>query len=235
MFGLPFEQIAARMILALLAGLIIGFEREHNNRPAGMKTHILVCMGASLISILQLEIANRSIALVLENEVLASVVKSDVGRLGAQVISGIGFLGAGTIMHNHGSVRGLTTAATLWISACLGLTIGMGFYKISLMCIFLIMVVLVVLRFAQKSHEKRKYIKELLISFTNKKETMAWLNDYFIVQGISIKCIDLTDQIDNVYHCMYRFCLPRSIHLDTIISEISLADNIKKVSEEIKE
>lgn len=101
-----------KLLFAMLVGGIIGFERQSNNRPAGLKTHILVTLGSTLIMILSLE----------------GFESGDPARLAAQVVSGVGFLGAGTILVRGKSVYGLTTAASLWISACMGLAIGLGFF-----------------------------------------------------------------------------------------------------------
>lgn len=108
-----------KLVLAIVLSGIIGFERENRNRPAGLRTHVLVCVGATVVQITSLEFYNQ---------VLGSY-SSDTFRLGAQVISGIGFLGAGTIIKEGNSIKGLTTAASLWAVACIGLTAGTGLYK----------------------------------------------------------------------------------------------------------
>lgn len=116
--GLNIVSIGFRMLLALVLGGILGFERERKNRPAGFRTYMLVCVGAALVMI-----TNQYIY---EN---FNASNSDPARLGAQVISGIGFLGAGTIIvTKRNQIKGLTTAAGLWAAACLGLTVGIGFY-----------------------------------------------------------------------------------------------------------
>lgn len=105
-----------RTILALVLGGVVGMEREKKGRPAGLRTYMLVCVGASLVMMTNQYMAARYPAI-------------DVSRMAAQVISGIGFLGAGTIIITRkNQVRGLTTAAGLWAVACLGLAIGIGFY-----------------------------------------------------------------------------------------------------------
>jgi len=110
-------SVTLRLSLAMIFGGIVGFERGSKRRAAGLRTHMLVCVGSALVMITSKYIAfNLPFA-------------SDPARLGAQVISGIGFLGAGTILvTSYNQVRGLTTAAGLWASACLGLAIGVGFY-----------------------------------------------------------------------------------------------------------
>lgn len=105
-----------RLSLALVCGGILGLERGRKKRPAGFRTYMLVCLGAALVML-----TNEFI-----NEKYGGV---DVSRMGAQVINGIGFLGAGTIIFTgHNKVKGLTTAAGLWASACIGLSVGIGFY-----------------------------------------------------------------------------------------------------------
>ena len=105
-------QVVLRILLAICFGALIGMEREHAHRPAGLRTHILVCVGACLV-MLTSEFTY--------NEYHQFSPNMDINRLGAQVISGIGFLGAGTIIRNGSSVKGLTTAASVWAVACIGL------------------------------------------------------------------------------------------------------------------
>ena len=104
-----------RTILALICAGVIGFERDAHGSAAGLRTHILVCFGAMI------DMSTGVFA--------ATHFSGDASRIGAQVVSGIGFLGAGTIMVNRGHIKGLTTAAGLWASACIGLAIGTGFYE----------------------------------------------------------------------------------------------------------
>ena len=142
-----------RLVLAVIVGAIIGFEREKKNKPAGFITHTMVCMGACMVSIMQMMIFHEMINLVRQDPSLKEVIKIDTGRIIAQVISGVGFLGAGTIIQNKDKVSGITTAATLWVSACIGLIIGLGFYYIALVSSFLAIFVLVIM-----TKFERKYI-----------------------------------------------------------------------------
>ena len=110
-------SILIRILLALLIGGIVGIERGRKNRPAGFRTYILVCLGSALV-------------MMTNQYVYQTYQLGDPVRLGAQVISGIGFLGAGTIMMTRkNQIKGLTTAAGLWTAACCGLAIGIGFYE----------------------------------------------------------------------------------------------------------
>lgn len=151
-----------RLVLAVVVGAIIGFEREKRNKPAGFITHIMVCMGACVVSIMQLMIFDNMIDLVKQDPSLKEVIKIDTGRIIAQVISGIGFLGAGTIIQNKDKVSGITTAATLWVSACIGLIIGLGFYIIALVSSFFAIFILVIMtNFERKYINKNEKVKML--------------------------------------------------------------------------
>ena len=104
-----------RTLMAIICAGVIGFERDAHGSAAGLRTHILVCLGAMIA---------------MSTGVFAAThFSGDASRIGAQVVSGIGFIGAGTIMVNRGHIKGLTTAAGLWTSACIGLAIGTGFYE----------------------------------------------------------------------------------------------------------
>lgn len=231
-------EILIRLGLAIIIGFVVGLERERNHRPAGIKTHILVCMGATVISLIQIEMVADVIAKVASNPDLADVLKTDYGRLGAQVISGIGFLGAGTIMRTRGSIKGLTTAATLWLVACVGLGIGMGYYKISIIAIALVMIILTILKYFQEKIEHRGKLKNLDIVFKNKKETMAFIFDYFITRNISVKNIEFVEESDEfalnskvVFRCNYSIVLPASLDFQSVINELCMEDNIIKINE----
>ena len=117
-------DIGLRMMLAMLIGAVIGTEREYTRRPAGMRTHMLVALGACAV---------MTTSQMIFWQYRPYGATPDPARLSAQVITGLGFLGAGTIMREGPSVKGLTTAAGLWASACMGLAIGAGFYE----CMFL--------------------------------------------------------------------------------------------------
>ena len=129
-------SIIIRLTLATICGGILGAERGRKKRPAGFRTHILVCIGAAMIMI--------------TSQYMSDILgmTGDASRMGAQVISGIGFLGAGTIMVvGKNEVKGLTTAAGLWACACMGLAVGIGFYEGAILsCIFLYAVVTVLHR-----------------------------------------------------------------------------------------
>ena len=121
--------VLVRLILAMLFGGFIGLERERKRRPAGFRTYMLVCLGSALTMLLS-QYENFMVMNAWHETAVEVGLRTDVSRFGAQVINGIGFLGAGTIIvTGKQEVKGLTTAAGLWASACMGLAIGAGFYE----------------------------------------------------------------------------------------------------------
>lgn len=142
---MDYLEITKRLLLAIILSGMIGFDREYKNRPAGVRTHILVAVGACVVALIQEQIALETVEYIKENPGLSGSINLNQGRLTAQVISGIGFLGAGTIMVNKTSVKGLTTAASIWAVACLGIGAGEGFYAITIMGFLAVILVLTVL------------------------------------------------------------------------------------------
>lgn len=170
--------IVLRLIMAVVLGGIIGFERGRAGRPAGLRTHILVCLGSTL-------------AIMTNQYVFETYDIGDPTRLAAQVISGIGFLGAGTIIvTGRHQVKGLTTAAGLWATACMGLAIGIGFYKAALFACFLIAFATVVLhRFDNMMLSKSKVL-DIYIEI-KRSTTITSVIDKIKANNIAIDSIEM--------------------------------------------
>lgn len=126
-------DVFLRMLCSMAVGMVIGTEREYSNRPAGMRTHILVALGACAVMLT---------GQMVFTQYYGYGAAPDPARLAAQVITGVGFLGAGTIMREGPTVRGLTTAASLWAVACLGIAAGGGYYAIALVGMVFIFITL---------------------------------------------------------------------------------------------
>ena len=235
--SLSIWEILLRLTIAVVVGFIIGLERERHNRPAGIKTHITVCIGAAIISLIQIFMVNESAQMVAANPELANAIKIDMGRLGAQVISGIGFLGAGTILHLKGSIKGLTTAATIWLVGCMGLAIGMGYYWIVGIAIIIVMLVLIGLRFVQGIALKRDIVT-LKIAFTDKKTSLDFLQGYFAQNYIAVKNIEYVDSEENaeetVWTYNYTIVMPRTMEIISIQQSLLGEENILKVNEALE-
>lgn len=148
-------SIVIRLLLAMLVGLVIGIDREMKRRVAGIKTHILVCVGAAIV-------------MITSQYMLTQFGTGDPARLGAQVISGVGFLGVGTIIvTGRNQVRGLTTAASIWTCACLGLAAGIGFVEGVVVALVFIVFTLKVLGKLDKVVQKRAREIDFYIEFEN--------------------------------------------------------------------
>ena len=130
-----------KIMLSLLLGAVVGLERRHKGQIAGMRTFSLITMGACLAML---------VSLYIPLVYFGSTANGDPERIAAQVISGIGFLGAGAIIQMKGSVRGLTTAAGIWVSACIGLCVGAGLYLVSVAGCLLVVVVLLTFELFEK-------------------------------------------------------------------------------------
>jgi putative Mg2+ transporter-C (MgtC) family protein len=137
-------DVVLKLLLAIALGGIIGLERETSQKPAGLRTHILICAGAALMMILsELMLAGKTAA------------GGESLRVAAAVITGMGFIGAGTIIQSQGIVHGLTTASTLWTVTGLGLVIGAGYYVLAVLFSGLILVALVLFRRVEETHLKK--------------------------------------------------------------------------------
>src|SRR6266446_8025965 len=134
-------SIALKLLLAAVLGGVIGLERELRDKPAGLRTNILICLGSTLF----MSISTR----------VAEVLGGDPTRIAAQIISGIGFLGAGAVLHSHGFVLGLTTAATIWVVAGVGMALGAGMYGTAAEVTALAIVTLYLLAFLERRLEGR--------------------------------------------------------------------------------
>jgi putative Mg2+ transporter-C (MgtC) family protein len=216
-------EIILRIAAAILVGTLIGVERERKNRPAGMRTHVLVSLGACIIAMIECAIMEEG----------ASFFGNDnfnfsFGRISAQVVSGIGFLGAGTIIMSQNKIVGLTTAASLWNSACLGIAAGMGYYKIAgLGCILVILVLFIMPRIIRVNVNKH-----LEIQFLHRAETIAFINDYLVERGITVFDVDFfveNGEIGNLYTNTYDIRLPASIEFREIVQHLSEHPNVQSV------
>ena len=152
--------VLLRTMVAVLMGGIIGLERGMKNRPAGLRTHMLVCLGACVV--------------MMTNQCIYQCYSvGDPVRMGAQVISGIGFLGAGTIIvTRHNQIKGLTTAAGLWASACVGLGIGIGLYEVAILGSLLMFLVLTALHELDYRMRRNTRVVEVYVEL-NKKTTLG--------------------------------------------------------------
>ena len=188
-------EISLRLGCAMLVGLIIGIEREYTHRPAGMRTHILVALGACVVSIVGEMLFTQS---------HVTGATPDPARLRAQVLTGVGFLGAGTIMKEGPTVKGLTTAASLWAVACLGLASGFGYYSLALLGMAFIMITLTVFEVLQRGLI-RTGSSSMGYSLETKDITLSLKHIYTIAQEQNVTLSDVeAEQIPNGHRLNFR-------------------------------
>ena len=222
-----------RIILALLMGGLIGMERERKRRPAGFRTYMLVALGAALTVIL-----SQYLDYMINNpwaEISASIgVKTDASRFGAQVINGVGFLGAGTIIvTGRQEVKGLTTAAGLWASACMGLAIGAGFYEcmiVGFILIFLCMRILPLIENAVMAKARNMNIYVEMDSVENVGAIVS------LIKSENITLYDL--EIDKEQHehltqinAVFSLHLPHKEDHPEVLARLSTLDGIITIEE----
>ncbi|MCH3914766.1 MAG: MgtC/SapB family protein [Acidaminococcaceae bacterium] len=175
------EDMLIRLLIATILGGLIGIERGRGDRPAGMRTHILVCTGSALlmlVSIYGIGTVDR---------------QWDAARIAAQVVSGIGFLGAGTIIHEGLSVRGLTTAASLWMVAAIGLAVGCGMITIAVITTIITLITLITLhnfekRFVTLDSVERHFLR---VVAKNTPNSMINIMDYLQDAGVKVRTLNI--------------------------------------------
>ena len=148
-----FPVIVARLLLAAIFGAAIGFEREWRNRPAGLRTHVLVCVAAATFAILTIEIIH---APMFTTDALGDTVKVDPIRIVEAVTAGVAFLAAGVVIFTRGQVHGLTTGAGMWLAGAIGVACGLGLWQIALFATVLALAVLVLLYAFENEMEMNK-------------------------------------------------------------------------------
>ncbi len=214
-------SILLRLLMAILCGGIIGFERGKAGRPAGLRTHMLVCLGATL-------------AILTNQYVYQTFGVSDPTRLGAQVISGIGFLGAGTIIvTGRHQVKGLTTAAGLWATACMGLAIGIGFYKAAILACILIFFSTVVLHRLDNYMLAKSKVLDVYIEFS-KSASITSVLEKMKQQNYTLDTIEMVKPSygsDALAAAILTLRLKQKKLKIDVISSISEIDGVKFVEE----
>ena len=210
-----------RMLLAVICGGLIGIEREHKRRPAGFRTHILICLGASLTTL-----TSQYIYLQLD-------MFTDLTRLGAQVIAGIGFIGAGTIIvTKRRQVKGLTTAAGLWASAIVGLAVGAGYFEAALIATTMILLVeLVLARFEWFLMSTARDI-HLYVEY-KENEALEKIDDYLRNRDIVVSDLHITRSAGSskMPCAIYSLQLPRKMTHDRVMTALTEIAGVVSVEE----
>lgn len=211
-------EFILRLFLALLFGGVIGYERESEHKPAGLRTNLLVCLGSCLVVLFELFYHQKNPGI------------SDHLRMAAQVLTGIGFLGAGTIIQTRSHVKGLTTAATIWVTATIGMAVGGGFYYVSGIAVI---VVLLSLRFL-KIIENRLTLRSgrsLIINGESKGNFSEKFGE--LMTRLKIPFFDIRLSVDKNSSLEAIVHIPAKVDIDLLIAEIMKIDGVHRVTTEL--
>lgn len=211
-------ELVIRLIVSAVLGGFIGIEREVSNRPAGLRTHILVSVGSTLIMLVS----------------IYGFDDGDPARLASQVVSGIGFLGAGTIIRTGNDVRGLTTAASLWVCAGIGLAIGAGYYLGGVITVVIILVSLILLGNVENKVNRGSY-KNIVVEGVERPGLIGdigtLLGSYYItIKEVTITEDNSSDEDIVLINLNFTVKLPNNLGLMGVIKDIYEIDNITNVT-----
>jgi putative Mg2+ transporter-C (MgtC) family protein len=221
--ALNWYEALLRLALAAVLGGLIGVERELREREAGLRTHLLVALGSALFTI----VGAYGFDAFLNTG--ASVVRADPTRVAAQIVTGIGFLGAGAIIRQGLSVRGLTTAATLWVVAAVGLASGAGYYSVAVMTTALVLIALYPLRImAYKAISRFQPEDGRLLVGLPAGEPPGRIVDEVERLGARISSLDVTQEGDR-RRLEFDIVLPRDTPSPRLVSRIADLENVAEV------
>lgn len=211
--------VATRLILAAILGAVIGIEREIKNRAAGFRTHIIVSVGACLIMLIGIDGIGK----------FSSDTARDTARIAGQVISGIGFLGAGTILQKKNAVTGLTTAATLWLSAAIGLAVGIGYYEGAIIATVICLVTLISLNKISDLINK-KTIKSYSMIFDTYNFNQGSFYEFTSKEGVEIRKLDIIDEdMDDKSMIEATFSFNKNYDIDGFFKKLKSEYNLQSV------
>ena len=165
-------SLILRLLAACVCGIIVGLDREHNNKPAGVRTQMLVCVGSALLTSISIELS--------VSHMRPGLPAPDPARLAAQIVSGIGFIGAGAILKGENRVTGVTTAATLWVTAAIGIALGAGYYVGAMVTLLFVLLLTPLARLQYRLGLKEDFFT-CFISAEDAKEAEA------LIDGVRIK------------------------------------------------
>src|SRR6266487_1504889 len=205
-------SIPLKLLLAALLGGVIGLERQMRDKPAGLRTNILICVGSTLFMSISTQVAQ--------------LLGGDPTRIAAQIISGIGFLGAGAVLHSHGFVLGLTKAATIWVVAGVGMALGSGMYLVAVFATAMSLVTLYFLSFIEDRIQGRKAYSYTLI-VTNLNKALASINT--VLQDCSVTAVSFNfKKRTGHYRVWFNLFVPRETNVK-IIQRLSEVPEITQV------
>ena len=213
-------MVLFRLVLAAMLSGAIGFEREFHGRAAGFRTHILLCVGSTLVMLTSMHIF----------DIYSSKVAADPARIAAGVITGIGFLGAGTIMHSKSAVRGLTTAASLWVVAGIGLAVGSGMYYGAIVTTLLTVITLMLFSKLEYVMIRKDWYKTIIIETKEGVDQLKAIREIITDRKSEITDFEVDKARDGVNMVLkVGLKLYQIRTADQIIDDLSHLDGVKHV------
>jgi putative Mg2+ transporter-C (MgtC) family protein len=217
--------VLLRLLLAAVLSGAIGFEREFHGRAAGFRTHILLCLGSTLVMLTSIHIFDVYIAR----------VPCDPGRIAAGVVTGVGFLGAGAIMQTKASVKGLTTAASLWVVAGIGLAVGSGLYFGAIFTTILTVVALFYFSRLEHIMIRHDWFKTIVVETREGPEQIKAVREILIAHGASITDFDVHKDADSGNMIItLGLKLATAKHDEYVVRDISGLEGVKSVRWEVE-
>ncbi len=209
-------SLLGRLLLATILGGLIGLERELSGKPAGLRTNILICVGATLLMDVSQAVAGSAVG------------PADPGRIAAQVVSGIGFIGAGTILVERGAIVGLTTAATIWVVAAIGLALGAHAYVEAVGATVLVGLTLVILGRVEEFLFKRRQAIRLDVVTDARPEILDRISELFEAHHVRARPEKVEKQVDR-FRASYELLGPTR-RRDEALNELAGAEGVRKIT-----
>ncbi len=214
MLGINPLDVTARLFVALILGGLIGLERERQERAAGLRTVTMVCLGSCLFTLVS----------------AFGFERTDPSRVAAQVVTGIGFLGAGTIFMRRDLVRGLTTAATIWATAAIGMAAALGQYFAAFVTTLLVLIVLMVLKPVERRFFRRHNEATLSVTLGRRADSLAYVQRALRGLGAESKSIHFQESEDNADTIQLHLEIPHECTPEQVLQHVRELEGVRRVS-----
>lgn len=214
---LTYRVMCFRLIFAVLAGAVVGSERERHTKPAGLRTHMIICVGAALLMLLSIYLPSKT--------------GGDPGRIAAQVVTGIGFLGAGAIFRLGFNVKGLTSAASIWTTAAIGLTIGAGMYAASIFAVTILLLTLNVVTIIESKIFTGRIVKALTIMMDSHSGIVGKTIKVLEKNDVSTSDLSIVEDIEKgITELRTIVRVIKEAGTKKLFKELRIIEGIKKIS-----
>ena len=214
MIGINPLDVTARLFVALILGGLIGMERERQERAAGLRTVTMVSLGSCLFTLLS----------------AYGFERTDPSRVAAQIVTGIGFLGAGTIFMRKDLVRGLTTAATIWATAAVGMAAAVAQYYAAFITTLLVLIVLMVLKPIERRFFRRHNEATLSVTLRRRPDALSYVQESLRGLGALAESVQVQEMDDNQDRIQFRLELPHNCTVDQVLQHVRGLEGVSRVT-----